>query len=307
MEIELLGELPAAASVPDLLDAAQLALDPAERQQLANVCAKLADARFIPLFAGMLDPRYPGLRWSAVEGLRKINTAEAAKVLQPHLREEADLARKLQIAEFLGRHGVRDGYPYALEHMSEPGLLEEAVAALAAIHDARTVPELRDILRTSNNTAWNGAAVRGLGALGEKGFAPQFLEIVQDLKRPLAPYALVALGDLGEVKALPAIREALKSRNDHIVLAGIRAAAKLVPVAEGKTDDARDQLAALLADADATQEVRVAALRALLTVKDPRLDRALAAVVRDAGLEGSFLLERTEALLRERKIKLALV
>jgi len=86
-----------------------------------------------------------------------------------------------------------------------------------------------------------------------------------------------------------------------------KGAAKLVPVAEGKTDDARDQLAALLADADATQEVRVAALRALLTVKDPRLDRALAAVVRDAGLEGSFLLERTEALLRERKIKLALV
>jgi HEAT repeat protein len=306
-EIELFGELPAAASVPDLLDTAQLALEPAERQQLAIVCAKLADPRFIPLFAGMLDPRYPGLRWSAVEGLRKINTPEAAKALQPHLREEADLARKLQIAEFLGRHGIRDGYPYALEHMSEPGLLEEAVAALAAIHDARTVRELRDILRTSNNTAWNGAAIRALGALGEKDFAPQFLEIVQDLKRPLAPYALVALGALGEVKALPVVREALKSRNDHIVLAGIRAATKLVPLSDAKTDEIRDQLAGLLADADAAQGLRAAALEALLTLKDPRLDRALAAVVRDAGLEGSPLLERTETLLRERKIKLALI
>src|SRR5262249_55004409 len=152
---------------------------------------------------------------------------EAAKALQPHLREEADLSRKLQIAEFLGRHGIRDGYPYALEHMSEPGLLEEAVAALAAMHDARTVPELRGILKPSNNIAWNGAAIRALGALGEKEFAPQFLEIVQDLKRPLAPYALVALGDLGEVKALPVVREALKSRNEHIVLAAIRAATKL--------------------------------------------------------------------------------
>src|SRR5258707_885947 len=83
----------------------------------------------------------------------------------------------------------------------QPHLLEEAVAALAAIGDPRTVPALRDILQTSNNTAWNGVAIRVLGALGEKEFAPQFLEIVQDLKRPLAAQALVALGDLGEGKA----------------------------------------------------------------------------------------------------------
>src|SRR4029077_9369856 len=121
-------------------------------------------------------------------------------------------------------------------------LLEEAVAALAAIRDPRTVPALRDILQTSNNTAWNGVAIRVLGALGEKEFAPQFLEIVQDLKRPLAAQALVALGDLGEVKALPRVREALKSRNDHIVLTGIRAATKLVLLSDAKTDDVRDQL-----------------------------------------------------------------
>ena len=112
--------------------------------------------------------------------------------------------------------------------------------------------------------------------------------------------------DLGEVKALPRIREALKSRNDHIALASIRAATKLVPLANEKTDDVRDQLAALLADADANQGLRLAALEALLALKDTRLDRTLDLVVRDAGLEGSNLLERTETLLRERKVKLTL-
>src|SRR5262249_1924837 len=186
----------------------------------------------------------------------------------------------------------------------EPNLLEEAVAALAAIRDPRTVPALRDILQTSNNTAWNGVAIRVLGALGEKEFAPQFLEIVQDPKRPLAPYALVALGDLGEAKALARVREAIKSRNDHLAVAGIRAATKLVPLATEKTDDVRDQLAALLADADATQGLRAAALEALLALKDTRLDRTLDQVVRDAGLEGSSLLDRAETLLRERKAKM---
>jgi HEAT repeat protein len=305
-EIGLLTEVPAPAEVPALLDLLKLSLTHPEKLEIASVSVQRPDPRLVPVLAGMLDPRYPGLRWQAVEALRTIDTDEAAKALQPHLREEADLGRKLQIAELLGRHGIRDGYPYAIEHMSEPHLLEEAVAALAAIRDARTVPIVRDILRTSNNTAWNGVAIRVLGALGEKDSAPQFLEIVKDLKNPLAPYALVALGDLGEVKALPRVKEGLTSRNDRIVFASIRAATKLIPLANEKTDELRDQLAALLADADASQGLRFAALNALVTLKDERLDRSLALVVRDAGLENSGLLLRVDQLLRERKIKLAL-
>src|SRR5206468_1361889 len=140
-------------------------------------CEKLGDARLVPPLAGMLDPRQPGVRWSAVQALLKINSPEAAKALLPHLREESDLFRKLQIAEVLGRHGMRDGYPYAMEHLSEPGLLEQAVAALAAIREPKAAGVLRDILKTSNDTAWNAVAIRALGALGEKEVAGRCLEI----------------------------------------------------------------------------------------------------------------------------------
>ena len=122
--------------------------------------------------AAMLSPNEPDVRWGAIETLIRIDTDDAAKALQPHLSEETDLAGKLKIGELLGRHGIRDGHPYAIEHMSEPSLREQATSALAAIGDPRTIGELRRILNTSNDVEWNSAAVRGLGRLRRGGPGP---------------------------------------------------------------------------------------------------------------------------------------
>ncbi len=303
-DISLLAELPKESAAAALLDVVKLDLQHNEQLTFAGVAAQVADPRLVPALAAMLSPRRPDLRWQALDALGKIDTDAAANAALPHLKEEEDLRRKLILAAFLGRHGLRDGYPYAMEHLSEPGLVEEAVAALAAIRDPRTVPLLRDILKTSNDTTWNSAAIRALGALGEKEFAPQFLEIVQDLKNPLAPAALLALADLGETKAMPKVREGLSSRNEHIAFTSARAAGKLLALPGVKADELRDQLAALFADPDAGESLRRAALETLVKVDDPRLDKALRAAVRDAGLEGTSLLARTEELLAKRKVKL---
>ncbi len=303
-DILLLTDLPKASAAAALLDIFKLDLHHGEKLAFARAADKVADARLVPALAGMLSPRRPDLRWQAIDALRKINTDAAANAVLPHLKEEEDLHRKLVLAAFLGKHGLRDGYPYAMEHLSEPGLVEPAVAALAAIRDPRAVPVLRDVLKTSNDTTWNSAAIRALGALGEKEFAPQFLEIVQDLKNPLAPAALIALGDLGETKALPKVREGLASRNEHLAYTSARAAGKLLVVPGVKAGELRDQLAALVADPDAGEGLRLAALETLVKVNDPRLDGALRTTVRDAGLEGTSLMARTEQLLAERKVKL---
>jgi hypothetical protein len=188
--------------------------------------------------------------------------------------------------------------------MSEPYLREDAVSALAAIHDPRAATELRKILNTSNDVAWNSAAIRGLGKLGASDLAPQFLQMAQNAKSPLAPSALIALGDLKEASAIAAVRAGLASRNTELLTAGARAAGNLAALPGVTADDVRDQLASLLADPGAPQEARVAALDSLITLNDTRLDRALAQAERDAGLEESELLLRIEKLLRERKIKL---
>lgn len=303
-EIYLIAELPKATAATLLLDTIKLDLGGSEKVAVARAAQKIADARLVPTLSRMLSPRHYELRWQAFEALRKIDTEEAARALLPHLREETDLHHKLLISEFLGRHGMREGYPYAMEHLSEPGLIEPAVSALAAIRDPKTVGVLRDILKTSNDTTWNSVAIRALGALGEKEMSGQFVEIVQDLKNPLSPAALIALGDLGEVKAIPKVREGLASRNDRLNYASVRAAAKVLAVPGVKADELRDQLAALYADADANSNLRLWALDTLVKVNDDRLNKALLAAVKDAGLEGSELMQRTERQLRERKVKL---
>jgi HEAT repeat protein len=305
-EISLLGDLPPAKAVPALLDVAKLTLNHDERQAFASACKKVADARLVAALAAMLIPTQQDIWWYAVDAFIRIDTDDAARALQPHLLQETNLQRKIEIAEFLGRHGIRDGYPYAIEHMSEPYLREQAISALAAIRERRAVGELRKILEKSNDVAWNSAAVRALGALGASDFAPQFLEMAQDTGNPLGPSALIALGDLHEVKALEIARAGFASRNSERLAASARAAGNLVVLPGVSADDVRDRLAALLADRGAWQPARLAALNSLLALNDPLLDGALALAVRDAGLESSDLLNKIEEQLSKRNVRLTL-
>jgi len=305
-DINLLGDLPGAEAAPALVEAAKLSLNHDERQAFVSACKKVADARLVAPLATMLVPTQQEIWWYAVDALIKIDTDDAARALQPHLLQETNLQRKLEIAEFLGRHGIRDGYPYAIEHMSEPYLREQAISALAAIREPRALGELRKILEMSNDIAWNSAAVRALGVLGASEFVPQFLEMARNTGNPLGPSALIALGDLHETKALDISRSGFASRNPERLTASARAAGNLVALPGIGAGDVRDDLATLLVDSSAWQAARFAALNSLLALNDPRLDGALALAVRDAGLEKSDLLNKIEEQLCKRKVVLTL-
>ena len=308
------SEIAAAVTLPDadaatlLLHLAALPLNTRERRILADrmreVCARTPDERLVSPVAGWLDPEDEEMRANAVETLLAIGSPAAARALQPRIGQERNLHSKLRIAELLGKHGMRDGYPYAIEHVSESYLTDQAVAALVAMNDPRTLGEAKKILETSNDTTWNRAAIRILGALGAKELAPKFTTFLADWKNPLAPAALIALADLGDPQVLPKINEALAARSDTLVLAAAAAARRLLARPEVQADATRDQLAALLADASASEQTRRAALDALAALKDPRLDRALLTAVGDANLERTDLLAQVERLLRERKIRL---
>ena len=305
-EINLLGELAPAEAAPVLADVAKLILNHDERQAFVSACKKVPDGRLVATLATMLIPTQQDIWWHAVDALMKIDTDDAAKTLQPHLLQETNLQRKLEIAEFLGRHGIRDGYAYAIEHMSEPNLREQAIAALAAIREPRAVGELRKILEMSNDIAWNTAAVRALGALGASDFAPQFLEMARSPGNPLGPPALIALGDLHEAQALEIVRAGFASRDPERLAASARAAGNLVALPGVNAGDVLDQLATLLTDRSAWQAARLAALNSLLGLNDRRLDGALALAVRDAGLESSALLNKIEEQVCKRKVRLTL-
>lgn len=306
LEIELVGRLPAAKATPILLEISRRNLEIPERLAFAIACAKIADPRLVPTLGELLDPRQQDVRWNAVEALRKIDTDEAASTLFPHLREEGDLVRKLQLAEFLGRHGFRGGYPYAIEHMSSPLLREYALDVLAAVREPKAIVELRKIWETSHDVAWDAAAIRALGRLGQADIVPRLLPIANDPKNPLAPSALLALSDLGIADAIPVIHNSLASRSDEVVVAAAQAAQKLLSRPGVKADDVRERLSALLADVSASVPVRTAALQTLVALEDARLGSALTAAARDANLENTDLIRQVEERLAARKERLNL-
>jgi HEAT repeat protein len=306
VEIGLIGELPGTVATPALLEAARRSLDFPERIALAAACERVADPKLVPLLAALVDPTNLQVRWTALHALQRINTPEAARAAWPHLAEEGDLTRKLRLAEFIGRHGYRGGYPYAIEHLADPAVRDVAVDALEAIREPKAIPELRAIWQRSNDLAWSAAAILALGRLGQSDIASRLLELAQELKDPLTAPALIALGDLKEPRALPLVRAGLASRSDEAVIAAARAARKLLAQPGARADDVRDELAALLSDVHATQPVRQAVLRTLVGLDDPRLPQALKNAVRDAGLEGTPLLQSIEERLAARKEKLNL-
>lgn len=303
-EIEALGLVIAGAVDPwplqrDLLDPG---FGIAEQVAFVQACEANPAPQLVPALGGMLDPREQRLRRLASELLMDIDTEAAAEVLRPHLPEERDLAYKLRVSAFLGRHGFDDGYPYALEHMSEPHHLEPAVQALADIGKPGSIDQLRDIYANSNDLDWQRAAVRALGLLGDEPFLSELVELSRDLSHPLAPAALVARADLGDAAVVELLPTALSSRNEELLVAGAKAAASLLARQAHDGAEVGEALAALARDPKAAYAARRQALEALVTTDNAMLDEVLVAMIRDIRIERSDFLERVRELLRERSV-----
>ena len=172
-EISLLSALPPKLAAAELLKAWEHPLSTAESLAFLRTPVRLSpirawSGRFRPcstrgrLRFGITPPKPCGG-----------STATRPPVaLWPHLEEEADLGRKLQLIAFLGRHGFRDGYSQAIEHLSQVNLRHQAVEALGAVGDPRAAGELRRIWQTSNDLAWNAAAIRRWRGWGRRTSPP---------------------------------------------------------------------------------------------------------------------------------------
>lgn len=305
-DIELLKKFPMAAAVPLLLEVSKLELDLGGQLAFARVCKQHADPRLVPALAGMLDPQPHELRRAAIDALMEINTKEAALLLKPQLFTEKDLTKKLVLAEFLGHYGYQNGFAFAIEHMSEPRLSQQAVAALIAIRHPRSRRELQRIWETSNDAGWQRPAIEALGGLKASEFTQRFLEIAQNPSDPLAPAAITALGRLRARSALPLIGKGLASGYRDVMVASAGAASSLLSLPAARADRIRDKLASLLADKRNGLAVRMAAFNSLKELGDSRLNSVTANVVDEAGLERTELLRRIEDFLTKHNVRLQL-
>ncbi|MCZ6617862.1 MAG: hypothetical protein O7E57_06990, partial [Gammaproteobacteria bacterium] len=309
-EVEAFGLILPKTSTPWQLQSTllEIGLTTSEQEAFVQACEHTPSPQLVSALSDMLDPRHRRLSRLAANLLMEIDTKAAARALRAHMPEEADLAYKLHLAAFLGTHGFDDGYPFALEHMSDPRYLEAAVEALATINSSGTSDELLEIYGTSNDLGWKRAAVRTLGLLGHKAFQDELLNLTRDLDHPLAPSALQARADMGDVAVIGLLPTALSSHNQGIAVAGARAAARVLSQQRGggnpAATDVRKALGTLARDPGAVQAVRHLALEALVTADDPQLHDVLIVMVRDFQLERSTLMTRVRELLRDRKVRM---
>lgn len=280
----------------------------AEQQAFVQACEQNPAPGLASALANMLDPRRARLRRLATDLLMEIDTKAAAESIRPHLAEELDLAHKLRLAAFLGRHGFDDGYPYALEHMSDPRYLEASVEAVGAIEQPGSEQQLLDIYRNSNDLAWKHAAVRALGLLDHEPFREELITLTRDESHPLVAPAVLARADMGDMELIDALPAALSSRSEAVAVAAARAAAELLPQQRrqgGRTTSVVPaRLAAIARDPRAAHVLRRQALEALVAIGDPNLDEVLTAMIRDSRIEQSDLLVRIRELVREREVRL---
>src|SRR5437667_176977 len=187
---------------------------------LSLIACKSRDASDPKTWIARLDDSDPKVRGQAVQQLRKLKAKQAAPQIalllkDPLLKEDAALA-----VEDLGGPEQVDALLAAVDTTVGAGSDTAARAAnrtnfriaeaLGNIGDPRAGPALLRLARSSDDNV-RVAAVEALGNVKAKDAVPELSHIVDDPTAPplLIKRAVVALGEIGDPSAIPALAHGL--------------------------------------------------------------------------------------------------
>jgi len=187
---------------------------------LSLLACKSRDANDPETWIGRLDDKDAKVRLQAVQQLRKLKAKRAAPQVaallkDPMVKEDAALA-----LEDLGGPDQVDALLEAVDTTVGAGSVTAARAtnrsndriaeALGNIGDYRAGPALLRLARASEDNV-RLAAVEALGNVKARDAIPELSHIVDDPAAPplLIKRALVALGQIGDVAAIPALTHGL--------------------------------------------------------------------------------------------------
>jgi HEAT repeat protein len=202
----------------------------------------------------------PSVRRVAAWALGQIESREAVQELARALSQDADARVREMSAWALGNIEDKPGsaaLASAARGDADDRVRETAVWALGEMEDRSAVEILGQIAGGDKSSRVRGTAAWAIGQLDGRGMrAPAgLLQALKDESEDTRIKAAWALGELGDVNALPAIREALRvEKGDRMQRALIRALME----SGGRSET---ELTALLNSSDA--RVREAAVRGL--------------------------------------------
>jgi aminopeptidase N len=240
----------------------------ATRVECAASLGKLRTREGFEALRAAARTEHPKVRRAIVEALGSFRTSDALEAIRPFaLRDESYLV-EAEAARALGRTRQPGAFEPLVDLLDRPSWYDVvragAIDGLAALRDDRAVPHMAARVRYGHPPRARRAAIMSLPKLASDRKAREALEQLLDDDDPLLRVEVVrAIGELGDVKARPSLRDRLELDLDPRVRRRIREALRDMAEPKRATEHLRDEFERLEGD-HADLKARIAKLEARL-------------------------------------------
>jgi aminopeptidase N len=197
------------------------------RAECAAALARIRGRSAFDVLKGARQAPHPKVRRAVMEALGNFRSTEAMELLKPHaLRDESYLV-EAEAARALGRTKQPSALDVLVDLLERPSWFDViragAIDGLAALRDDRALPHLSARVRYGQPQRARRAAILSLPKLSADRRTREAIELLLDDPDPILRIDVVrALGEMGDVKARPALRERLEVDLDPRVRRRIR-------------------------------------------------------------------------------------
>jgi aminopeptidase N len=217
------------------------------RAECAAALGKIRGSEPFEALRAASGTKHPKVRRAVVEALGSFRTTDAVQALQPHaLRDESYLVEG-EAARALGRTRQPAAFDVLVDLLERPSWADVvragAIDGLAALRDDRALPHLSARTRYGHPPRARRAATMALPKLASDRKTREAIELLLDDADPLLRLdAVRALGELGDGKARPALRDRLETDLDARVRRRIREVVRDLGEPKRAADALREEL-----------------------------------------------------------------
>jgi aminopeptidase N len=217
------------------------------RVECAAALGKIRARECFDVLAKAVRSPHPKVRRAVVDALGSFRTPEAMEVIRPHaLRDDSYLVES-EAARALGHTRQTAAFDLLVDLLDRPSWFDVvragAIDGLASLRDDRALPYVSAGVRYGHPARVRRAAAIALPKIAGDRKARETLELLLDDSDPLLRIdAVRALGDLGDSKARPALRDLVDTDNDPRVRRRIREVMRDLAEPKRATEPLRDEL-----------------------------------------------------------------